>query len=95
MGMVTESRLRRIERKAMRLWLERSMAETDRLLELASLDAKQVFIVHLARSICDDRPNPQNLGVLQKEDEWLAQREAAEPGFTVRIEGELSRLGIL
>lgn len=94
MGMVTESRLRRIEKKAMRLWGERLKVKTDRLLELASLDARQLFFVHLARSICDDRPNPQTLGILQRQEAWLAQREAAEPGFTVRIEAELSRLGI-
>lgn len=92
--MAIESRLRRAETAA-DLWIQRQFAELDRQLLAAGSDCTRVFCIHMARAIVADGPDPRTLASLRDNGAWLAQRETEEPGFTRRIEGELSRRGLL
>ncbi|NLF73916.1 MAG: hypothetical protein GX575_33320 [Candidatus Anammoximicrobium sp.] len=72
------------------------MAHVNRLLAQAGPDCTRLFCIALARSIVDDNPgNLAALASLQESERWLAEREAAEPGFTNRVKSELRRLGLL
>ena len=94
--MTIETRLRRLESAARRIEDDRIEQEIRRLLDQASPDGLMLFSVYLERSLRDDgRQTPETLVKLEKGEAWLERRESEEPGFTRRIEAELSEIGIL
>lgn len=86
--MTFRDRLGRLEREASMRRFRHWIAEVDRRLDGAGADCRRLFVIRVRRVLFSDAPSLPNL------ENWLAGREAAEPGFTERIEGELRRRGV-